>query len=335
MVMTRWERVNAALAGREVDRVPVGFWWHDYAREGTAQGVAEATLERYRMFGWDFIKVNPRSTYYAEAWGNRYKPSGEPTRGPINVDYLLKTGADLDRITPLDANAGPFGEQLEALRLIKQGLNDEAPFIQTVFSPLTVIGRLANGDLALVRRQMRENAESLQRALSAIAQTLAAYAAACLESGAAGIFFATVDWGTYDSATEEQYGEFGRPYDLQVLQAAAGAQFNVLHVCRRNSMIKSLLDYPVQAFNWAVDLSGNPGFREVLAAREKAVMGGIAVETAAAGTPESVAAEARQAIGETGGRRFLLAPGCSVPPETPEANLRAAGDAAEEGRQER
>ena len=34
------------------------------------------------------------------------------------------------------------------------------------------------------------------------------------------------------------------------------------------------------------------------------------------------------AIGEMGGRRFLLAPGCSVDPKTPEANLRALVEAA-------
>ncbi|MDI6857819.1 MAG: uroporphyrinogen decarboxylase family protein [Dehalococcoidia bacterium] len=334
MAMTRWERVRAALAGREVDRPPVSFWGHDYAREWTAQGLAEATLERYRAFGWDFVKVNPRATYYAEAWGNRYRPSGEATRGPVNVDYVLKNGSDLDAVKSLDGSAGPFGEQIEALRLIKRGLGDEAPFIQTVFSPLTVIGRLANGDLAFVRRQMRENAESLHRALSAVAQTLAAYAAACVEAGAAGIFFATVDWATYDSASEEQYAAFGRPYDLQVLGALANAQFNVLHVCRRNSMIESLLDYPAHAVNWAVGLTGNPRLGDVLATTEKAVMGGVAVDTAVAGTPEAVEAEARQALAETGGRRFFLTAGCSVPPDTPEANLRAALAAVEERRRE-
>lgn len=335
MVMTRWERVKAALAGREVDRAPVSFWGHDYAREWTARGLAEATLERYRGFGWDFVKVNPRATYYAEAWGNRYKPSSEAARGAMNVDYVLKKGPDLDKVTPVDVRSGPFGEQLEALSLIREGLNGEAPFIQTIFSPLTVVGRLANGDLAFVRRHMRENSGSLQSALSAVAETLGAYAAACLEAGAAGIFFATVDWGTHDTATDEQYGEFGRPYDLQVLKAAAKGEFNVLHVCRRNSMIRSLLEYPVHAFNWAVELPGNPRFQEVTAATDKAVMGGIAVETVAAGAPESVAAEVKQALAETGGRRFLLAAGCSIPPETPEANLRAAFDALEEGRQER
>jgi uroporphyrinogen decarboxylase len=46
------------------------------------------------------------------------------------------------------------------------------------------------------------------------------------------------------------------------------------------------------------------------------------------GTPDEVAAEVRQAIAETGGRRVLVAPGCSIPPRTPAENLAAAARAA-------
>ncbi len=322
--MTRRERVKAALAGSAVDRPPVSFWGHDYLREWTPAGLAEATLDRFRRYDWDFVKVNPRATYYAEAWGNHYRPSGDALHGPLNVDYVLKSARDLDRLAPLDARAGPFGEQLEALRLIGEGLAGEAPFVQTVFSPLSVIGRLANGDFAAVRRHMREHGEALHRALAAVAQTLATYAAACLEAGADGIFFATVDWGTYDVATAEQYGEFGRPYDLRVLEAVAAAEFNILHVCRKHNMLESMLDYPVHAFNWANRDGENPSLRDILAKTKRAVMGGVAVATVSAGTPERVTAEVAEALAETGGKRFLLAAGCSIPPQTPEANLRAA-----------
>jgi uroporphyrinogen decarboxylase len=106
--MTKRERVAAALAGNEVDRVPVSFWGHDYVREWTPAGLAEATLERFRQYDWDFIKVNPRATYYAEAWGSRYEPSGDALHGPVNVDYVLKTPRDLERVAPLDVQEGPF-----------------------------------------------------------------------------------------------------------------------------------------------------------------------------------------------------------------------------------
>jgi len=329
--MTKRERVAAALTGGEVDRVPVSFWGHDYVREWTPAGLAEATLERFRHYDWDFVKVNPRATYYAEAWGSRYQPSGDALHGPLNVDYVLKTARDLDRLAPLDVREGPFGEQLTALRLIGEELEGAAPFIQTVFSPLAVVGRLANGDLGFVRRLMREDGEALHRALDAVAQTLAAYSRACLDAGADGIFFATVEWATYDVATAEQYVEFGRPYDLQVLGAVAEAAFNVLHVCRKRNMLESMLDYPVCAFNWAANETDNPTLAEVLQksdpclpAGRRAVMGGVAVRTVSEGTPEQVTAEVAAALAETGGRRFLLSAGCSIPPQTPEANLRAA-----------
>jgi uroporphyrinogen decarboxylase len=239
------------------------------------------------------------------------------------VDFVLKSAADLERIKPLDISGGPFAEQLEALRLIGRALGGEAPFIQTVFSPLAVVGRLANSDLEAVHGYMREASQALHGALAAVADTLAAYGRACLEAGASGIFFATVDWATYDNATAEQYREFGRPYDLRVLEAVQGAEMNVLHVCRPRNMFDLLADYPVHAINWAAGEPGNPTLKEGLARSERAVMGGVSVATVAQGTPDRVAAEARQALSETGGRRFLLAPGCSILPQTPEANLLA------------
>jgi len=322
--MTKRERVVAALAGDEVDRPPASFWAHDYLREWTPADFAESTIERYRHYDWDFVKVNPRATYYAEAWGSHYRPSGDATHGPLNVDYVLKSARDFDRLAPVDIHDGPFGEQLQALRLIGDALKGKAPFIQTVFSPLSVIGRLANGDLGFVRLCMREAGEELRGALDAVAQTLAAYAKACLEAGADGIFFATVEWATYDVATIEQYAEFGRPYDLQVLSAIEDAAFNVLHVCRKDNMLLSLLDYPVHAFNWAANETGNPRLADILAKSERAVMGGVSVPIAAEGAPEQVSAEVVGAIAETGGRRFLLSAGCSIPPQTPEDNLKAA-----------
>jgi uroporphyrinogen decarboxylase len=229
----------------------------------------------------------------------------------------------------VNIEGGPFGEQLEALRLIGDRLAGGTPFVQTVFSPLAVVGRLTNSDLSAVRGYMREAPQALHGALAAIAETLGHYVTACLKAGADGVFFASVDWGTYDNCSREEYAEFGRPHDLQVLQAAEGAWFNVLHICRRNNMLLDLLDYPVHAFNWAVGLPGNPSLADVLSKTGKAVMGGLNERaTLLSGSPADVQGEAQKALADTAGRRFLLAPGCSISPQTPEANLRAAVEVA-------
>ncbi|MBI1885238.1 MAG: hypothetical protein HYS09_02820 [Chloroflexi bacterium] len=326
--MTKNERVSAALRGDEVDRVPVSAWGHDFLREWSPEGLAAATLDAYRKYDWDFVKVNPRATYYAEAWGARFRPSGQPDQGPELVEAGVKSAADLARIGVTDVTKGPFGEQLAALRLIARELAAEARFIQTVFSPLAVVSR-TTGSTKAVQAFMREEPERLEAALGAIAETLARYAAACAEAGASGIFFASVEWGSRDHISDEEYGRFGRPYDLRVLEAARDAPFNVLHVCRDRNHLEGLLDYPVAALHWAAGGDGNPSLAGIAGRTAKAVMGGVSQDsTLIKGTPAEVTGEARQAIAETGGRRFLLAPGCSADPSVPEANLHALREAA-------
>lgn len=329
--MIKRERVCAALKGEPVDRVPVSAWGHDFRREWSAQGLAEATLEAYRRYDWDFIKLNPRATYYAEDWGARYQPSGQPNQPPQLIEPAVSSTADLSRLRLLDVTKGAYGEQLAALSLVVQSAG-EAPVIQTVFSPLAVMSRLA-GSTQVVQGLMQEAPRQLESALAVIADTLAAYARACLERGAAGIFFASVEWGSRDNISPKEYDRFARPYDLRVLYAVAAASFNVLHVCRPNNLLDGLLDYPVAAFHWAAHHESNPRLADVLSRTDKAVMGGVAHEaTLASGSPQAVAAEAAAAIEQTGGRRFLLAPSCSIDPQTPEANLHALRGAAQRPR---
>jgi len=329
--MDKRERVTAALQGRPVDRVPVSAWGHDYAREWSPQGLAEATLEAYRRYDWDFIKVNPRATYYAEAWGARFQPDPAGQGPPRPLALPVQGAGDLARIAPVDVGTGPFGEQLEALRLVVRRLDGEAPVVQTVFSPLAVLSQLAGG-MERTRDLMSAAPEAVEGALGVIAETLARYARACLEAGADGIFLATLAWGSRRHISPPEYARFARPFDLQVLAAVAEAPFNVLHVCRDRNLLLWLLDYPVACFHWAAHEASNPCLAEVLARTGRAVAGGVAQDGALVhGSPQEVEAEARRALASAGGRRFLLAPGCSVSPRAPAENLLALRRAVEVG----
>jgi uroporphyrinogen decarboxylase len=328
--MTPRERTLAAVAGQPVDRPPVGFWGHDFLREWSAEGLAAAMVESVRTYGYDFLKVNPRATYYAEAWGCRYRAATDGLSSPEPIAWVLSQAIDLEKVRAVDGTAGPFAEQLDALRMIRGELGD-LPLVQTVFSPLSVLGRLAN-DRKAVRSWMDEAPDALHSALEAVTATLAEYTRASLDAGADGIFFATTEWATYAALTLEQYNAFGRPYDLRVLEAAAGAPMNVLHVCRPSNMLTELLDYPVDVVNWAQHAAGNATLADVLPKSSKAVMGGVDERTTLLrGSPEDVKRQVRRAIDETGGQRFLLAPGCSIEPATPPENIRAAMEAVAGG----
>jgi uroporphyrinogen decarboxylase len=321
-------RLRAALAGEATDRPPRALWWHDFAREWSAAGLAEATLEAYRHYDWDLIKLNPRATYYYEAWGSRYEPTG--VSQPRLVQPALREITELADLSEPDPTDGPFAEQLDALRRVVMAVGDEVDVIQTVFNPLTV----AAGLLAMRPPAFREAAgrdpATVHAGLAHIARVLTGYTAACIEAGASGIFFATVDWATTDAADANFYREYGRPYDLQVLAAARGAPVNVLHVCRDRNLLDLVLDYPVQAFNWDSHGAGNPALRSVRPPSGAAVMGGVDRALLRDSIPEAVAAQVRESVTETDGR-LVLAAGCAVDPAAPDVNLEAFAAASRMG----
>lgn len=328
--MTKRERVDAALRGAPVDRVPISFWGHNYLQEWSPAGLADAMLENYHAFDWDWMKVNPRASYHVEDWGGELVRSNDPNRGPTVKRPAVVELADFRRIRPLEPDRGVLAEQLEALGQIRDGLKGEAYFVQTIFTPLSIAKYLVGNRAEPVKLAMADDPGALRAALDVIVETFATYAQACLEAGASGIFFATTGWASADQLTEDEYRRWGTEYDLRVMEAfASRAPFNILHNCGSNIYFDLLAEYPLQAISWAATLPGNPTLAEGKARCAKAVMGGVSEKTVLVdGTPEEVAQEVRQAIDETDGTRVLVAPGCSIPPRTPKENLAAAARTA-------
>lgn len=323
--MTKRERVMAAVRGDETDRPPWSLWRHFYNAEYSAEDLAERMGTWASTYDFDFLKVNPRAEYHVQVWDARYSPSGEEHERAARLDYPVKSPDDWRRIEPRGLDAPPLAEQLAALRSLSTRLGGEVPFVETVFSPLGVAGYLVE-DNETLQRHVREHPQAIHQGLDAITQTFAKFSAACLEAGADGIFYATTRWASRDWLTPEEYAEFGRPYDLRVLEAVRGAPFNILHVCDPHNMLLDLADYPVQGFNWAatdptnpslVDAAGLPGLR----------IGGISAEAMTDEDPAAAAREAEAARAQAGDRRWALGPNCSIPSHSRDANIRAAGRA--------
>jgi len=329
--MTKKERIDAALKGEPVDLVPISFWRHFYPQERDPSLLADALLAFQREFQWDFVKVNPRASYHTEPWGNQYHYSDDPHTPPTRTAHAVHTRADWARIRPLDIWASePLKQQLVLLELVKEGLQEEnVYFLHTVFSPLAIAYRLAGHSRERLIQAMEEEQEELRAALEAITQTFVAFARACIDLGASGIFFATTRLASADMMTEEQYRAFGTPYDQRVLEAVKDRPgFNLLHLCGDNVFFDALMGYPVDALSWDATLPGNPSLREGRARSGKMVVGGVShTATLESGTEEDVAREVALGIEETGGRGYVIAPGCTFPTTTRRSLLEAALEA--------
>jgi uroporphyrinogen decarboxylase len=277
------------------------------------------------------VKLNPRKHYHVEPWGVRYAYSGRPNEKPVLETWPVRRAEDWASITARPG-ADAFAEQLDAVRLVRGGLPPDVPLIETVFTPLAVLGEMVKEPHEL-RDHMRTHPQLVRAALEAVTATYEGFVRQVMAAGADGLYFATVDWASQDLMSAADLREWARPYDLRVLRAAGEAPLHVLHVCKRRNLLLEMRDYPVAAFSYDATDSTNPPLADALARMPGAFMGGISYEGALQHSdPEAVLGEFHTALEITEGHRWLVAPGCSIPPATPAANLRALRAAVDAAR---
>jgi uroporphyrinogen decarboxylase len=313
--------VQAALAGAKVDRPPAGAWGHTFKEEWSPELLAAVTVDRARRHGWDFVKFQPRASSFSEAFGNRYQPSGHALRGPVLVRAAISDPSDWKDLKLVDQKV--LDEQARALGLVVKELGEGVPVIQTVFSPITVADYLIGRDKRPLVRELRQHPEVLVPALEKIMDALANFARASVEAGAAGVFYAISGFATPDAMPNEVYDELLFPIDKRFLEALpAQAWFNVLHLCGSHVNMDVARRLPVQAVSYSIHNRGNPSLADARKLTGKAVMGGLEQRKVLVSGPSvTIERQVKAAISSTGGRGLLIAPGCSVPPRAPEANL--------------
>lgn len=322
--MTHWERVRAALKGAETDRVPISLWRHWPVDDETPEGLAAVTIRWQQAYDFDLVKFMPTGTYGIEDWGAQ--TSYEPNyRGIRTITRFGVTEAEQwPGLAQLDVTGGYLGRQITALRLAAEALNNQAPILQTVFSPLTTARKLAG---ERVFTHMRLQPEKFKAGLQIIAETTARFALESIRAGAHGLFFAT-QCASYQALSEAEYREFGEPYDLVVLNAVKSeAEFNMAHVHGEDIMFDLVAGYPVEMLNWHDRLTW-PSLKEAGERFSGLLVGGVNEwHTLLKGPARAINAEVQEAIEQTGGRRLMVGPGCVIPAHIPISHIVAAREA--------
>lgn len=323
---THRERLETCLSGGTPDRSPVALWRHFPVDDQDPGNLIASVLDFQRQFDFDLVKVTPASSFCTKDWGvqDEWRGALEGTR-----DYTRRAVVhpeDWARLSVLDPKRGQLGVQLEVLRRITTELGPHTPVIQTVFSPLMQAKYLVGPQNLLIH--LRREPQAVQAGLRIVAESTRRFVEAALETGIAGIFYAA-QYATYELLSEAEYETFGRAYDLPVLSAAQGGWLNMLHLHGEQVMFDRFLDYPVAIINWH-DRDTEPGLRAAQARTDLTLCGGLQRQrTMVLGSPDQVRAEARDAIEQTGGRRFILGTGCVLPIIAPRANILAARQSVE------
>ena len=316
--MSHRQRIESALARKETDRLPFGFWWHFPNRDRAPRRLAELALGLQQKLDLDFIKFSPYGLYSVVDWGVTVNTRGG-RQTPVQADYPVKQPNDWKKLRSFRGTEGEYLVVLEAQRIALGEMKEPVPLVQTVFSPLTSCLKMAGRETLL--RHLREAPDAVHAGLQIVAQTTRRFALEVVTRGADGLFFAsqTTNEGYL---TRDEYREFARRYDLLVLDAVRGRSWlNVFHLHGQDVMFDQVLDYPVEAFNYHDRESG----RSLAAMRtrtKKCLIGGIGQNTTLVhGTPGDVDAQVKDAWQQIDRRGLILGPGCVASLNAPEANV--------------
>ncbi len=324
--MTKRERLQAALLGQPVDRMPVAFWRHFPGDDQREDSLVQVSLDFQRRYDLDFIKLPVSSSYTVTDYGVKHEYRSNIGGDRTYTECVIKNIDDWRKIEPLDVRRGAYGWHLESLRRIIEQKEAATPVVVTMFHPLALAFYLAGQETCLVH--LRTNPEPVEIALKALAQTSADFARAAVEEGADGIFL-SARFAGYEILSAAEYNRFARPGDLAVLEAAGAGWFNILHVHGHHPMVQLLADYPAHVLNWH-DRTAHPDLAEAAHIFRGALMGGVdQYQTLELGTLDQVKAQVHNAVKQMSGRRLIVAPGCTYPLDVPQANLLAMRQSVE------
>lgn len=336
--MNKAQRIEAALVGKAVDRVPISVWRHFSEEDQDPISLAEVTAEFAETYDFDFIKMMPFGVYGIQDLGAQIRIFAKRGEMPKIVRRGIQSVSDYYALSVIPGIQGSYGKQVEFAQRLARRVKPDTPFIQTIFSPLSTLHELA-GDR--IYKDIQESPNAVRHALSVIAEITADFVRLNIEAGVSGFFFATKE-ARRDLLSLEDFRAFEAFYSLQVLDTyVKKTWFNVIHIHGLDIYFDEVAKtYPGNVLNWH-DRYTTPTLRDARALTQKALLGGIALEKHEEkgelvthdilyeGTADDVTRQIQEAIRQVDGKGLIIGPGCSVSQWVSDENLKAARKAVE------
>ena len=327
-MMTKKERVIAAIEGREPDGIPSSFSIHFFTPDMKARLLGEESIKAHLKFfqesDTDIIKIM-----------NEY-------RAP-KTD-VIRTPSQYNDVIPQDYRHAQFlRDQIEFSKNVMAKADRDAFSIGTLhgtwpssYIPFLSMGTGYSNDEAnhLLTAFLRWDEKAMLDAMQRITDGLCDLATAYIkEVGLDGVYYAAPG-GAAKWLTDDEHAKWVKPFDLQVMKAIKDAGgYCILHICQSEvSMARYDADYAAlaDAVNWGVydvPMSLEEGRKHF---GGKTILGGLAKNRGVLvdGPEEAVRKEVRSIVEKFGRKGFILGADCALSSNQDMALLRAAVEEA-------
>jgi uroporphyrinogen decarboxylase len=340
--MNSVERAYLALQHKQGDRVPVDLPnfmvtarrmgvndFADFFRDGEA--MAEGQIESWKRFKHDVITIENGTAALAEACGvHVVYQSGS---APVAREPAIQSLDEVDRLVVPDPYTHPLLKQmLLATRIVVEEIGQEA-FIkgrgdQGPFSLACEIRGMSQFMLDLV---LGEQVDKIHQLLDYCRQVVYRYCLAQIEQGAHATSIGDSPSGP-DLLSPRDYRKYAWPYVRQLVSDLHAKDVILsYHICGdATPIVQDMVASGADALE--LDQKVKLETSKEAARGRATIIGPIdPSEVMANGTPEQVTDQCKEAIEILApGGGFFLAPGCALPPSTPDENIDAMIAAAHE-----
>lgn len=289
--------------------------FRDYYLHGDV--LAEAQIAVARAYGTDHVTCMGEPWTESDSFGMRFE---YPEDGVgIPQGFFLQSRDDVRKLRVVDPATAPrMQERVACLRKLVKDVGDTQCVVGWVEGPIAEYSDLRDVQTAMM--DLLDDPAMFHEAAEVIVANALSFAKAQAAEGVDVI-------GVGDAAASligpELYAEHVLPWEQKLIAGLHDlGVFVKLHICGNIAKILPLMaksGADIIDVDWMVPLADARrmvGNRITLAGNfdPSAVL--------LQGTPDRVADAARRCIADAGDR-FILQPGCEVPPATPEANLMA------------
>lgn len=273
--------------------------------------LARVLYSAYRFYGYDLILVFSDTMVEAEAMGAQVLI-------PDDDDPLLLEPPRVARLEPADPEKdGRMPVVLEATRRLKALLDDEAPILSSLKGPFSLASFLRGIDKFL--EDLLTDPGRAHEFLRIATDNQIAYAQAIVKAG--GIPFVGDPVASGSLVGPEMFREFARPYLEQLIRSVheSGARAG-LHICGETKGLLADMAATCADFLSIDEMDMTVARQQV--GENTVLMGNVSTKLMLEGTPEQIAAAAKECL-ERGGQALILSTSCDVPTETPKENVQA------------
>lgn len=313
--MSKRELVLRALHQQQVERVPVGFWFHFITNEEELRQPVPAVIERniaghqafIAAFQPDFVKLMSDGFFYY----------------PNDHIAQAKTIDDLKDIQSIGKDHPWIQQQVDLVKQQKEQFVEDIAAFYNIFAPATYFKWQLAGGEAQFADFLLENPDLTKQVLAVIAEDIAYLVTAILSQADIDGIYLSVQNVQDPRISSDVYAQLVRSSDLLVLKAANTVSANnILHICGYEGATNDLSlyqDYPSAAVNWAVgpeELSLAEG-KELF---ERTVIGGFDNTVNSVlyqGNQTDIQHTAQALLEEAGETGVILGADCTVPSDIP------------------